>query len=138
MADVKKTRTICFVSHQGSGKTSLVEAMLNNAGATTRIGDVTAGNTVSDYNPDEIERKISISTSVMNAKWKDNHIFIADPLGYADFIGEVLGVVKAVDSAVVVIDATSGIEVGTDRMWDVLKENKLPRAVFINSRIPVR
>ncbi len=97
MADLSKTRSVCFVSHQGAGKTSLAEAMLFDAGSITRLGSVMAGNSVSDYNPDEVERKISISAKALNMKWKDNQIFLVDTPGYADFVGEMMGAIKAVD-----------------------------------------
>jgi len=134
MADfsVKNTRTLCLVSHAGAGKTSLAEAMIFDAGMSTRLGSVMDGNTIPDYNSDEIERKISISAKLLNTKWKDNRIFIVDTPGYADFTGEVISAIRAVDSAIVLVDCVGGIEVGTDRVWEFLEEAKLPRMIFIS------
>jgi len=125
-------RSIVFVSHAQAGKTSLAEALLFAAGATTRKGTVPEGNTVSDYNADEVAKKNSINSSVMNAVWKDHRIQIVDTPGYADFIADMICGLRAVDGAVVVVDATSGIEVGTERAWDKLEERKIPRFIFLN------
>ncbi|MFH0877458.1 MAG: elongation factor G [Candidatus Omnitrophota bacterium] len=125
-------RTIVLVSHAQAGKTSLAEAMLFNAGATSRKGSVAEGNTVSDFNSDEIARKNSINSSVLNLKWKNHFIQLIDTPGYADFIGDMITALRAVDGAVVVIDATSGVEVGTERAWDMLEDAGLPRVIFIN------
>lgn len=125
-------RNTVFVSHANAGKTSLIEALLFSSGATTRKGSVLEGNTVSDYNSDEIERKISINSSMLNLTWRDTFIQIIDAPGYADFIADMISSLRAVDSAVVLIDATSGIEVGTERAWDMLAELGLPRIIFVN------
>ncbi len=125
-------RSVVFVSHAQAGKTSLVEAMVFAAGAVTRKGTVAEGNTVSDYNTDEIVRKNSINSSILNCSWKNNFIQIVDTPGYADFVADMITGLRAADSAVVVIDASSGIEVGTERAWDMLEEIGLPRVIFVN------
>jgi len=125
-------RSIVFVSHAQAGKTSLVEALLSVAGATTRKGSVLEGNTVSDYNADEIAKKHSINSSVMHVAWKNHAIQIVDTPGYADFIADMICGLRAVDGAVIVVDATSGVEVGTERAWDKLEERRIPRFIFLN------
>lgn len=125
-------RNIIFVSHSGSGKTSLIEALLFNAKMTTRLGKVAEGNTHSDYNSDEIERKISISSKLLHAVWKNTRIHLLDTPGYADFVGEVLAPLRAADAAVLIIEAVHGIEVGTERVWEFLEARGLPRLIFVN------
>jgi elongation factor G len=125
-------RSIVLVSHAQAGKTSLAEAMLFASGATSRKGTVPEGNTVSDYNPDEILRKNSINSSLLNATWKGHFIQIIDTPGYMDFIADTICAMKAVDAGVVVIDAPQGIGVGTERGWEMLEEVGLPRLIFIN------
>ena len=125
-------RNVIFVSHSGSGKTSLVEALLFNAKMTTRLGKVAEGNTHSDYNSDEIERKISITSKFLHLIWKKTRIHILDTPGYADFLGDVIAPLRAADAAVLLIEAVHGIEVGTERVWQFLDERNLPRAIFIN------
>ncbi|OGX29342.1 MAG: elongation factor G [Omnitrophica WOR_2 bacterium RIFCSPLOWO2_12_FULL_51_24] len=125
-------RNIIFVSHSGSGKTSLVEALLFDAKMTTRLGKVAEGNTHSDYNADEIERKISITSKFLHLIWKNTRIHILDTPGYADFVGDVIAPLRAADAAVLLIEAVHGIEVGTERAWQFLEEKSLPRAIFIN------
>lgn len=127
-----KKRNFILLSHAQAGKTTLVEALLSLAGATTRKGSVMEGNTVSDYTDEEKDRKVSISSSIMNCKYKEHFIQMVDTPGYADFIGEVVSSIRAVDAAIVVIDATSGIEVGTERVWEMLDNLNLPRLIFIN------
>ena len=112
--------------------TSLAEALLYNAGSTTRLGTVDAGNTVSDYAADEIERKISINTGILNADCNNSKLYLLDTPGYADFIGEVLASLRVADGAVLMIDAVSGIQVGTDSAWNLLKEHNIPSFIFIN------
>lgn len=128
----EKIRNIILVSHSGSGKTSLVEAILFNAKMTTRLGKIAEGNAVSDFNPDEIERKISINSKALHAIWKNTKINLLDTPGYADFVGEVLGPLRAADCAILLIDAVHGIEVGTERVWQFLEDRNFPRIIFIN------
>ncbi|MDD5546663.1 MAG: elongation factor G [Candidatus Omnitrophica bacterium] len=125
-------RNVIFVSHSGSGKTSLIEALLFNAKMTTRLGKVAEGNTHSDYNADEIERKISITSKFLHLIWKNTRVHILDTPGYADFVGDVIAPLRAADAAVLLIEAVHGIEVGTERVWQFLEERNLPRAIFIN------
>jgi elongation factor G len=107
-------RNVAFIGHGGAGKTSLAEAMLFSAGATTRLGNVEEGNTLSDYHPDEIERQISINTSLLVCEWKGNKINILDTPGYTDFTGEVKSALRVTDTALVLVKAVEGIEVGTE------------------------
>jgi elongation factor G len=125
-------RNIIFVSHSGSGKTSLIESILFNAKMTNRLGKVAEGNTQSDYNSDEIDRKISISSKLLHAVWKNTRVHLLDTPGYADFVGEVLAPLRAADAAVLIIEAVHGIEVGTERVWEFLEARNLPRLIFIN------
>jgi len=130
--DVSKKRNFVLLSHAQAGKTSLSEALLSKAGATTRKGSVADGTTVSDYNVDEIERRSSVNASILNCTWKGHVIQFIDTPGYADFMGEVISSLQAVDSAIVIVDAVNGIEVGTEKAWELLQEAGLPRIVFIN------
>ncbi|MCX5656788.1 MAG: elongation factor G [Candidatus Omnitrophica bacterium] len=130
--DAKNLRTVAIVSHAGVGKTSLVEAILFNTGITSRLGKVDEGNTVSDYSSDEISRKVSINASLLYCDHKGTRIQFLDTPGYADFIGEVIDSLRAVDSAIVLIDATAGVEVGTEWVWEMLEAKKAPRFIFIN------
>ena len=125
-------RNIALVSHQTVGKTSLAEAILYSAGETNRLGNVDDGTTVSDYNVDEIERKISIATSVMHCIWNDKKINIIDVPGYTDFFGEVQSGLRVADFAVVLVNAVSGVEVGTETIWDILEENNTPQMFYVN------
>ncbi len=130
--DVDKIRSVAVVAHSGAGKTSLIDAMLYAAGVNTRLGKVNDGTSMCDYNADEIERKITINSKILHIDWKDARIYLLDTPGYADFIGEVIAALKACDSGLVLIDAASGVEVGTERVWELLNQRKLPRAIFIN------
>lgn len=107
-------RNVCLIGHGGAGKTSMAEAMLFSAGSTTRLGRVEEGNTLSDYHPDEIERQISINTSLLFAEWKTTKVNILDTPGYTDFTGEVKAALRVADTAVVLLKAVEGVEVGTD------------------------
>ena len=132
--DVKLKRNFILLGHAHSGKTSLAESMLFMAGATQRKGAVLDGTTVSDYSADEIERKISINSSLLTFKYSNHQIQILDAPGYADFIGEVICGLRAVDAAVVVVDATSSVDVGTEKAWELLEEAGIPRLIFINKK----
>jgi len=127
-----KIRNIGLVAHGGAGKSSLAEAMLYSAGVTNRLGSIEDGTTVSDYNQDEINRKISISSSLLHCEWKGYKINIVDTPGYTDFIGEVKGALKAPDTAMIVLNAVSGVEVGTEITYRIVDESKMPRIFFIN------
>lgn len=124
-------RNIAVIAHGGSGKTSLTEAMLFNTGASSRLGKVDDGNTVSDYLPEEVKRKISISTSLVPCEYRDCKINILDTPGFADFTGEVVAALRAADNVLVVQSAVAGgVEVQTEIYWEMA--GKLPKVVFIN------
>jgi elongation factor G len=110
----------------------LAEALLFNLKETTRIGSIEQGTTISDYNEDEIERSISINTSLLHGVWRDHKINIIDTPGYADFFGEVTGSMRAVDTVFVIVSASSGIEVGTEMVWNEAVKNDLPRFLVLN------
>lgn len=130
--DAKLKRNFILLGHASSGKTTLAESILFLCQATSRKGDVLSGTTVSDYNPDEIERKISINLSLLFCNYQGTRFQLVDTPGYADFIGEVISGLRAVDGAVVVVDASSGIELGTERAWELLDGENIPRLIFIN------
>ena len=130
--ETKNIRNVALLGHGGCGKTTLAEAMLYMAGETDRLGTVAAGNTVCDYDPEEIARKFSISAAVAPLMWKDIKINVIDTPGYLDFQGEVLQALRVADSAVIVVDGKAGIEVGTELAWDAAEQAGLPRAFFIN------
>ncbi|MDD5044952.1 MAG: elongation factor G [Candidatus Omnitrophica bacterium] len=130
--DVKNKRSVIFLGHAQSGKTSLAEALLFSCYATTRKGATADGSTVSDYSSDEIERKISINASLLHCDYKSTRIQIIDAPGYLDFFGEVIASIRGVDAAILVVDATSGVEVGTEKAWELLESLELPRIIFIN------
>src|SRR5262245_26716024 len=130
--EIAKLRNVGVVGHGGVGKTSLVEAMLFTAGAVTRLGKVDDGTTTTDFDPDEIKRKISINTSVAYCDWKGHHINFVDTPGYGDFIADARAGLRVVGAAVVVIDAVAGVQVQTEKVWKFATEFNLPRAVVIN------
>ena len=130
--DPKLKRNIAVVGHAHCGKTSLCESILFVSGATSRKGDVMKGSTVSDFNDDEIERQISINASFLRTVCNGHQIQIIDTPGYMDFIGETVGALRAVDAAVVVVDAVNGVEVGTEETWQKLDAIQMPRIIFIN------
>lgn len=127
-----RIRNIGLFAHGGAGKTSLAEALLFDAKATTRLGKVEEGNTVTDYDPDEIKRRISVSAAVAPIEWHDTKINIIDAPGYADFIGDVKSALRVVDAAIILIDASAGVEVGTEQAWRLAEERGIPRLIFIN------
>ncbi|UCE19210.1 MAG: elongation factor G [Gemmatimonadota bacterium] len=126
-------RNIALIGHGGVGKTTLNEAALFTAGETNRQGTVDDGTTVSDYNEDEIERKISISACLSHLDWKNHKINIIDTPGYTDFTGEVIGALRVVEGAVVLLNAVTGVEVGTEKVWRDAEKNGVARLLFINS-----
>jgi elongation factor G len=130
--DVQNKRNFILLGHAQSGKTTLAESLLYFTKATNRKGTVADGNTVSDYSFDEIERKSSINSSLLYCDYKSHRIQIIDAPGYADFFGEVLSGIRAVDSVIIVVDAASGVEVGTERAWQLAEEHNLPCLFFIN------
>ncbi len=125
-------RNIALVSHGGAGKTMLAEALLHFTGATTRLGKVEDGTTASDYDDEEIRRKISLYTSVLPLEFRDIKINLLDAPGYTDFVGEVVSAISVADAAMILVDAVAGVEVGTELAWKYADEFKLPRFVVIN------
>jgi len=129
---IDRLRNVVLIGHSSSGKTSLAEAMLFNSGAIPRRGLVDDGNTASDFDPEEIRREISINTSILMCEYKGFKINVLDTPGFLDFAGEVKGATVAADAAIVTVDAVSGVEVGTELVWDFADEVSLPRAIFVN------
>lgn len=129
---VENIRNICIVGSGSTGKTQLAEAILFSAKAIDRLGKVEAGNTVCDYNLDEIERKISINSSIAFCEWKDKKINLIDTPGYADFVGEVIGALSVIETAIVNICASEGVEMGTEKSWEYVQKSKRPSIIFIN------
>ena len=128
----ERIRNLGFFGHASSGKTSLCEALLLAMKQNTRLGSVAEGTSLLDYDEDEVARKISINLSLGYGEWRDTFITLVDTPGYADFFGNVVSGVRAVDNGVVVVDASSGVEVGTEMAWRRLDDAKLPRTVFVN------
>ncbi len=129
---IKQIRNIALVGHGGSGKTALAEVMLFKAGITSRLGKVEEGNTVMDFEPEELKRGSSINTSLSQFPWKDCRINIMDTPGDQNFFTDTKLCLPAADAAVVVIDAVDGVKVQTEMVWDYLEDYKLPSAIFIN------
>ncbi len=127
-----KIRNVVLLGHGGCGKTSLVEAMAYVSGLTTRIGKVADGNTISDYDKEEIKRKFSITTSVVPLIWEGCKINLLDAPGYFDFVGEAEEAVSAADAAIIVVSGKAGVEVGTQKAWELCDKYKLPRMVFVS------
>src|SRR5438552_7739285 len=130
--EISKIRNVGVVGHGGVGKTSLVEAMLFAAGAVTRLGRVDDGSTTTDFDPDEIKRKISINTSIAYCDWKGHRINLVDTPGYGDFIADARAGLRVVEAAVVVVDAVAGVQVQTEKVWKFATEFNLPRVVVVN------
>jgi elongation factor G len=130
--EINKIRNIGVVGHGGVGKTSLVESLLFAAGAITRLGKVDDGTTTTDFDPDEIKRKISINTAVAYCDWKGHRINLVDTPGYGDFIADARAGLRVVEAAVVVVDAVAGVQVQTEKVWKFATEYNLPRAVVVN------
>ncbi len=130
--ETKQIRNIALLGHLGSGKSALAEAMLYAAGEIDRLGKAQDGNTVSDYDPEEVKRGFSISASLAPMTWKNIKINIIDAPGYLDFEGEVRQAARVADSAIIVVDGKAGVEVGTELAWDHATEAGLPKAFFVN------
>ena len=128
-----RIRNVVILGHGGSGKTSLTEAMAYLGGITSRLGSVTEGNTISDYDKEEIKRKFSISTSMVPVIWNDVKVNVLDTPGYFDFVGEAEEAAAAADAAVIVVSGKSGVEVGTQKAWELCEKYKLPRMFFITN-----
>jgi len=125
-------RNVALISHGGAGKTSLTEALLFTSGAINRLGKIEAGNTTTDFDPDEIKKQVTINVGLAPLEWDGIKINLLDTPGYFDFIGDVLGALRVADSAVVVVCAVSGVEVGTEKVWGYADDFNLPRLVVVN------
>ncbi len=128
----KDIRNIALLGHGGNGKTSLAESILFLTGAIDRQGRVSDGNTVSDYDSEEIRRQISISASTMFAEYKKTKINIIDTPGYFDFAGEVAQAIRVADAGIIVVSAKDGLNVGTEKAWQFLTDAKKPRAIYVS------
>ena len=124
-------RNVVLLGHGGSGKTSLAEAMAYVSGATNRMGKITDGNTISDFDKEEQKREFSISTSLIPIEWEKAKINILDTPGYFDFVGEVEEAVSAADAAGIVVSGKAGVEVGTEKAWELCDKYKLPRMIYV-------
>lgn len=127
-----RIRNIVLLGHGGAGKTSLTEALLFDTKVISRLGKVEDGNTVSDYDPDEIKRKISVSVAVAPIEWRDTKINIIDTPGYADFVGEAHSALRVADAAIIVMDASAGVEVGMESAWRMIEARGIPKMIFMN------
>ncbi|NPV80148.1 MAG: elongation factor G [Firmicutes bacterium] len=128
----EQIRNVALISHGGAGKTSLTEAILFDCGKIDRLGRVDEGTTTTDYDPEEVKRKISINVALAPCDWNGCKINILDAPGYADFLGDTIGALRVSDAAVMLVCASSGVEVGTETLWQVADERNLPRLVLIN------
>ena len=124
-------RNVVLLGHGGSGKTSLVEAMAYISGATTRLGSISAGSTISDFDKEEQKRQFSISTSLVPIEWEKAKINILDTPGFFDFVGEVEEAVSVADAAVIVVSGKAGVQVGTEKAWELCDKYNLPRMVYV-------
>ena len=127
-----KIRNVVLLGHGSCGKTTLAEAMCYLAGVTSRLGSIDDGNTVSDYDKEEQKRKISISTSTIPIEWDGCKINILDTPGFFDFVGEVEEAISVADAAIIVVSGKSGIEVGTQKAWDLCEEYNIPRMIYVS------
>ena len=128
-----KIRNVVLLGHGGSGKTTIVEAMAYLSGITNRMGTVTDGNTISDYDKEEIKRGFSISTSVVPIEWRETKINLLDTPGFFDFVGEVEEAAAAADAAIIVVNGKAGVEVGTQKAWDICEKYNLPRMIWVTN-----
>lgn len=128
----EKIHNVGLFGHVGCGKTTLTEAMLLRSGAISRLGRVEDSNTISDYDPDEQKRGMSINLSVVPLEWSGNKITLIDAPGYADFVGDMASAMRVIDGAIIVMDASAGVEVGTEKVWELAVKNKVPRILFVN------
>ena len=130
--DAKDLRNVVILGHTGSGKTSLSEAALFHTKAITRLGTITDGNTVSDFEPEEIKRGGSIQTTLVSIMDRDTKINFLDTPGYDDFLGEVVSAIRVVEGAAVVVSAPTGVDVGTERAWKMCDAAQIPRMFVVN------
>ena len=129
---VNKIRNVCVMGHGGDGKTSLIESLLFTSGATERVGKVPEGNTVCDYDPEEIKRQFSISTAVAPVVWGDCKINLLDTPGFFDFESEVKHALRVAESALIVATGKSGPGVGTEKAWQKAADRQMPRMFYIS------
>ncbi len=129
---IQNIRNVCLLGHGGNGKTTLAESMLFSTGGTDRLGKVPDGNTVCDYDPEEVRRQISISTAIAPLEYKGCKINVLDTPGYFDFSGEVIEALRVADGAIVVCSAKGGMSVGAEKAWRYCEERKLPRILYIS------
>lgn len=127
-----KIRNVAIVGHGGAGTTSLTEALLYRSGAISRMCKVEDGQTTTDFEPEEIKRGVSVSATLAPVEWNDVKINFLDTPGFADFVAEVKGAFRAVDSVLIVVSATSGVQIGTEQCWNLAEEAGLPRLIFVN------
>ena len=130
--DSSKIRNIVLLGHQGSGKTTLAEALLFVSGVTTRMGSITEGNTVCDFEPEEIKKTISVSLALAPFEWRGHKVNLLDAPGYADFVGEAQAAIRVADAAVLVVSAVDGVQVQHEALWRLAKNAGVPRFVFVN------
>ena len=130
--EVDKIRNVAVIAHGGAGKTSLIEAMLFDAGSIDRLGSVLDGTTTTDYEPEEIERKITITSSLAFCNWNNCRINLVDTPGFINFLEDTRGCLRAVDGAIVIVSAISGVKAETQKIWKYASEFELPRIVFVN------
>src|SRR3954454_19741605 len=131
-AAADRIRNVALVGHRGSGKTSLMEALLFEAGATNRLGTVLDGTTVSDHDEDEKSRGMSISASLASFEWQDVKVNLIDTPGEPSFIADALGALRVCESAIVVVNAVMGVEVSTRRLWERAQELGVARLIYVN------
>ena len=125
-------RNIVLLGHGNSGKTTLAEAMAYVSGLTKRQGNITDGNTISDFDKEEIKRKFSISTSLIPIEWNNNKFNILDTPGYFDFVGEAKQAVRVADAAIIVVSGRSGVEVGAEKAWEYADEMNIAKAIYVS------
>jgi elongation factor G len=130
--DAAHIRNVAIVAHSGAGKTSLSESMLFNAGAIDRTGTVEAGNTTMDFEAEEIDRKISVSSAVAFCDWKDTRFNLIDTPGFINFIEDTRGCLRVADGAIVIVSAISGVKAETEKIWKYACEFEVPRIVFVS------
>jgi elongation factor G len=130
--DMEKIRNVAVIAHSGAGKTSLIEAMLFNSGAIDRLGNIEDGTTATDFEPEEIARKITITSSIAFCNWKNYRINLVDTPGFMNFLEDTRGCLRAVDGAIIIVSALSGVKAETQKIWKYASDFELPRIVFVN------
>ena len=129
---IDKIRNVCLLGHGGDGKTSLAESLLFLTGGTDRLGKVADGNTVCDFDPEEVKRQISISTALAPVEYKGHIVNVIDTPGYFDFEGEVSQALRVADCGIIVVSAKNGCAVGTEKAWKAVQKKKLPSFFYIS------